>query len=182
MKKIILILSTVLLLGTPVFAQVVGEPNDTSEAWDNIKKNSKDALKKTGNFLKAAGSDIKEGVNNLKEVKCLGTWSYKSKNCTTIISINDNGTMRVEQKEGFVNSVYYEGTYTQILHSLNFEITEKGSKSWVVNADDQKLNNSTWFITYSVQEDKNKMKFTTSDIPADADGTDFSKGIIFTRK
>lgn len=182
MKKLILILTAVLFLAVPVAAQVVGEPNDTTEAWDTIKKNGKDVLKKTGDLLKAAGSEIKEGVNNLKEVKCIGTWSYKGKNCTTIITVNDDGTMKIEQKEGFVNSTYYTGTFTQIIHSLNFTITEKGSKSWVVKADDQQINNNTWYITYAVQEDSNKMKFTSTDIPVDSDGTDFSKGVIFTRK
>lgn len=182
MKKLVLVLTAVLLAAAPVAAQVVGEKNDTSEAWENIKEGSKDAIKKTGNFFKAVGSDIKEGVNNVKEVKCIGTWSYKGKNCTTIITVNEDGTMQIEQKEGFVNSTYYKGTYNQILHSLNFTIEEKGSKAWVVTSDDQSLANSTWYISYAVQDDKNKMKFTTSDIPADSDGTDFSKGVIFTKK
>jgi len=182
MKKSFIAAFMVLLLGAPVFSQVLGEPNDTSETWDTIKKESKEALKKTGNFLKSAGSEIKEGINTLKEVKCIGTWVYKGKNCETEITVNDDGTMIIVQKEGFLKSTTYKGVYTQVLHTLNFDVTEKGSKSWIAKDNESNSKNTTWFISYSVQENPKKMKFTSSDIPFDADSTDFSKGIIFTKK
>ncbi len=182
MKKVFLVLFTTALLAAPVAAQVIGEKNDTTEAWNNIKENGKDALKKTGEFFKSTGEDIKQGLNNLKEVKCIGTWSYKGKNCTTIITINDDGTMEIEQREGFLKSNYYKGTYSQLLRSLHFTVTKKGAKGWVISADEQTINNSSWYLTYSIQDDPKKMKFTSSDIPEDSDGTDFSKGVIFTKK
>lgn len=182
MKKYLGLFAAICLMVSPLMAQVVGEQNDTTEAWNNIKANGKEALKKTGDFLKSAGSGIKEGVNTLKEVKCIGTWVYKTKNCTTTITVNEDGTMEIEQKEGFLNSTYYRGTYTQILRSLNFTVTEKGNKAWVVTSDEQSISNSSWYINYTVQEDGKKMKFSSFEIPADSDGTDFSKGVIFTKK
>ena len=121
MKKVFLVLFTTALLAAPVAAQVIGEKNNTTEAWNNIKENGKDALKKTGDFFKSTGEDIKQGLNNLKEVKCIGTWSYKGKNCTTIITINDDGTI------SFSNwTAYYQPyDYSYIYNGATSVLTKK---------------------------------------------------------
>lgn len=182
-KKISLCLILFFAVGALSFSQVIEDDSDATEAWNDFKESGKKALESTSNFLKAAGADIKESINNLKEVKCIGTWIYKGKNCTTTITINDDGTMEVEQKEGFLKSTSYKGTYTQVLHSLNFKITEKGSKAWVVKTDDdEEASSDLWFISYATQDDSKKMKFTTTDFPQNSDKTDFSKGVIFTKK
>lgn len=182
MKKIMSIILAASFIVIPVAAQVYGEKNDTTEAWNDIKKGSKKALNKTGEFFKAAGADIKEGVNNMKEVKCLGTWTYKENGNSVTITVNDDSTMMVEIKQGLLDTTYYKGTYSNVLHSLTFTITEKGSKAWVVKAEEQEITNNTWYISYAAQDDKDKMKFTSTDIPADPLNIDFSKGKIFSKK
>lgn len=181
MKKIFTILFLFSVFYVPIFSQDSVE-SETTDTWDELKKTGKEVLKKTETFLKAAGAEIKEGVNNIKEVKCLGTWVYKGKNCTTTITINDDGTMEVEQREGFLKSTCYKGNYNQVIRSLNFQITEKISSSWISKNEDDDFSNVVWFISYANQDDENKMKFTTSDFPQNSDNTDFSKGVIFTKK
>lgn len=181
MKKIFTIIFLISIFYVPIFSQNSVE-SETTDAWNELKKTGKEVLQKTENFLKAAGAEIKEGVNNIKEVKCLGTWVYKGKNCTTTITVNDDGTMEVEQREGFLKSTCYKGNYTQVIRSLNFQITEKITSSWLSKNEDDDFSNEFWFISYANQDDENKMKFTTSDFPQNSDKTDFSKGVIFTKK
>lgn len=181
MKKIFTIIFLIFISCVPIFSQSSVE-SDSTDAWNDLKKTGKDVLQKTENFLKAAGAEIKEGVDNIKKVKCLGAWVYKGKNCTTTITVNEDGTMEVEQREGFLNSVCYKGNYTQVIRSLNFQITEKISSSWLSKKEDDDIINETWFISYANQDDENKMKFTISNIPEDSDKTDFSQGVIFTKK
>lgn len=158
---------------------------EVSEAWSEIGKQGKKLLQDAGKLIMEAGTEIgntlKESWNSAKELKCYGTWVYKGKTTTTI-TINENGTMSISQKTGLRNDVW-NGTYsaTQFLGSISFKITEENHKTWVINRNsDTTSNNSTWYITYVLMED-GTMKFTSFDIPADAEDTDFSTGIIFTK-
>ena len=184
MKKLIF---TVLLLGSlsaAVFAQEASEADTSENPWKEIGQQGMKALKETGKFFKDAGieigSTVKEGVKSaVASEKYYGEWVYKGKSTKTVISCNSDGTMLIEQKTG-LETLYWEGVYTVALNTITFSVKESGTKTLFSSKSEQADEN--WLLLYTVQEDEVSMKIISSQIPADKDGTKFSKGIIFTKK
>lgn len=198
MKKTLIIFAAALFAFAPVYSKSVKNESktenqntvkstsnsDSSEEKSDWKEQGKNALTETGKFFKAVGSEIgesvKESYNNATEVKCYGTWVYKSEHCTNTITINEDGTMEVSKKVGF-DTDYWKGTYSVKLHSIGFTITESGRKGAFKSNSDVK-NAQKWYVTYFTTDDDSTIKFVSDYIPTDSDGTDFSKGVIFTKK
>ena len=96
-----------------------------------------------------------------------------------MISFNSDGTMLIEQKTG-LETQYWKGVYTVALNTITFSVKESGTKTLFSSKSEQADEN--WLLLYTVQDDEVSMKIISSQIPADKDGTKFSKGIIFTKK
>ena len=184
MKKLIF---TVLLRGSlsaAVFAQEASEADTSGNPWKEIGQQGMRALKETGKFFKDGGieigSTVKESVKSaVASEKCYGEWDYKGKSTKTVISCNSDGTMLIEQKTG-LETQYWKGVYTVALNTITFSVKESGTKTLFSSKSEQADEN--WLLLYTVQDDEVSMKIISSQIPADKDGTKFSKGIIFTKK
>lgn len=173
MKKFLAILLTAMFVVTPFFAQETEETSD----W---KEQGKKALEETGKFFKKAGEKAKESYENASEVTCYGTWVYKTEDSTTTIIVNDDGTMEVRRKIG-TDTDYWAGFFKTNLKIITFKIAKAGRSNAL---KDIKSSNpeQTWRLTYSVSDDGESMKIFSTDIPKDIDGTNFAKGVIFTKK
>ena len=190
MKKTLVIFATILLSLAPIYAKSESQSAENKDQEDSAtektdwKEQGKNALTETGKFFKAVGNEIgesvKESYNNATEVKCYGTWVYKSEHCVNTITINEDGTMEFSKKSGF-NNDYWKGTFRTKLRSIAFTITESGRKG-AFKASSDSENTQKWYITYFTTDDENTIKFISDYIPTDTDGTDFSKGVIFTKK
>jgi len=174
MKKILCFTLTALFFVSPFFAK-----DDSEEINASWKESGKNALEAAGQFFKDVGSSIEEGIENATEVKCYGTWVYKTDNVTTTIICNQDGTMEVSKKV-HRDTDYWKGTFKSAIRTINFTITESGRKGAFLKAA-KKDTEITWTLTYFVEEEGKSIKVYSSSIPTDIDGTDFSKGIIFTK-
>ncbi|MCR4743069.1 MAG: hypothetical protein K5866_09400 [Treponema sp.] len=181
MKKLSLLLLASLLILGPVYSQVI-DSNDNSEMEDDTdwKEQGKKALDETGKFFKKAGNKLKEEINNASEITCYGTWVYQTKGSTSTLICNEDGSMEFKRKIGGETD-YWSGTFTATFKVISFSITSAGRKTLITNNKSENPS-QTWKFTYSVQDDGNSLRVISSDIPTDFDGTDFSKGVIFTKK
>lgn len=184
MKKLIFTSIILISLSAFVTAQDSSNAESAENPWKEIGQQGMKALKETGKFFKDAGieigSTVKEGVKSaVASEKCYGEWVYKGKSTKTVISCNSDGTMLIEQKTG-LETLYWKGVYTVALNTITFSVKESGTKTLFSSKLEQI--DEKWHLLYTVQEDEVSMKIISSQIPADKDGTKFSKGIIFTKK
>ena len=184
MKKLIFTIIILISLSAAVFSQEASEADTSENSWKEIGQQGMKALRETGKFFKDAGieigSTVKEGVKSaVASEKCYGEWVYKGKSTKTVISCNSDGTMLIEQKTG-LETLYWKGVYTVALNTITFSVKESGTKTLFSSKSEQI--DEKWHLLYTVQEDEVSMKIISSQIPADKDGTKFSKGIIFTKK
>lgn len=196
MKKILFIFLSVFLLNN-IFCQVKDAEsskesiNTESINTESIKAQGKRLLKDAGSLLKnigeatskqlyetgkQIGEQLKETSKEVMSVKCVGNWYYKSAKTKTMLSINEDGTMEIKQRTG-LDTKYWKGVYIGTSYMLTFSITEEGRKEVFKNNSTNV--NKTWLISYNVDEEK--MKVSSISIPDDESGTDFSKGVIFTK-
>lgn len=183
MKKIFalsLILFSI-IFSSPLYAK----DKSTEETWAEIGEQGVKALKEAGKFFKDAGTEIgntlKDSLKDVVEVHCYGTWVYKNKRCTTIITCNENGTMEIVQKEG-IDSKYWKGTFSATGRFISFFVEEKGERGMFTKNKNVQQISEKWFLTYKVEKQNSSLKFTSNNIPSDSAGTDFSQGLIFTKK
>lgn len=201
-KSFLLIFIAVMTFSVPCFCAEVEEPEQIDKTWNDIGKQGKQLLKDFGNFFKNAGermgkdiedasesagksisdaskqfgNQLKDAAKDLFNVKCQGTWVYKSKRTKTTIFVNEDGTMEITQRTGLdVN--YWKGHYSGTAHFLTFDIYMKGKKSFF--SDKSKESYETWYITYTVEGES--MTVSSNDIPADESGTDFAEEVVFTK-
>lgn len=189
MKKIICLSISILVFVSPFFAKKRDapfvDPNQNYEEDDaevinsGWRESGKNALEATGQFLKDVGSTLEEKLDNATEVKCYGTWVYKTDNVTTTFICNKDGTMEISKKV-YKDTDYWKGTFTAALRTLTFKITESGRKGAFLKNAKADMETS-WTITYFIEEAGKSIKIYSGSIPTDIDGTDFSKGIIFTK-
>lgn len=173
MKKIIVLLLTALFVITPFYSAETEEDTD----W---KQQGKKALEETGKFLKKAGQKAKEGIENASEITCYGRWVYQTKDSTTTLICNEDGTMEFQRKIG-LDTDYWCGYFSATFKMITFRIDEAGRKGALID-NKSSTPEQTWRFTYSMQDDPNQIKIVSSDIPRGLDGTDFNKGVIFTKK
>lgn len=181
MKKIVSVISAVLLLGNfAVFAQ---ESASSSESWEKINEQGAKVIRETGKFLQAitkqAGETIANGVTELSTIQCEGTWSYtSSENVKTIITVSKDGAFSLVQKKG-LESIYFNGTCTGTAHILNIKLSEGGHKTFFKKSDNSM--NVSLIVTYQVNQDKMSCNFAISGLTSSLDSTDYSKGLNFLR-
>lgn len=181
MKKLSAILLSTLFVLAPIYSQVLDTNNDSGVEDDtDWKEQGKKALDETGKFFKKAGSKIKEEINNASEITCYGTWVYEAKGNTSTLICNEDGTMEFKRKIG-AETDYWTGTFTATFKIISFTINQAGRKTIISNNKSENPNQK-WKFTYAVQDDGKSLKIISSDIPTDFDGTDYSKGVIFTKK
>lgn len=179
MKKVIFMSAIFLFACLPAFCGKNKKSDENN--WQEVKDSGKDALNATGNFFKNLGkqikTDVKETVDDITEIKCIGTWYFNEKK--TVITINSDKTLKIVQKQKN-ETHFWSGTYSATLKVLTFTIEEQGNESWTVSESTSTQDKEKWYITYS-KIDEDSVKFSCSSIPEDSDGNNFDRGQIFTK-
>lgn len=204
MKKLTSILCLVnFIFVIPCFSEESVEITDTNENWEEIGNQGKQLIKDFGSFFKNVGTQIgtdleesgetagksiadasiqfgnqlKDAAKELFSVKCQGTWVYKNKRTKNTLTINPDGTMELIQRTG-IDVKYWQGYYSGTAHILSCDIHTEGTRSFFKEKSKEVCD--IWFITYRVEDDY--LIITSNSIPTDESGTDFSTGIVFTKK
>lgn len=204
MKKLISIICLITFTFViPCFSEESVEITDANENWEEIGNQGKQLIKDVGSFFKNVGTQIgtdleesgettgksiadagiqfgnqlKDAAKELFSVKCQGTWVYKNKRTKNTLTINPDGTMELTQRTG-IDIKYWQGYYSGTAHILTCDIHTEGERSFFKEKSKEVCN--LWFITYRVEDDY--LIITSNSIPTDESGTDFSTGIVFTKK
>ena len=158
------------------------EQKTSEEVWQEIGEQGKNALIETGKFFKSAGeaigNQVLDALKSIPPQNCVGVWTYNGKSVKTTLSCNEDGTMEINQKSGF-DTDYWKGVYTSNLNTITFSVKEKGHKAFISKKTETLDEN--WLILFLVLDDGQKLKITSTNIPADKDGTKYS-GIVFEKQ
>lgn len=173
-----------------IACMVYGEEESSAlnNAWKDFTSAGKSAVQEAGNFFNEAGKKVEEGFSEAsqefekmtqekesgKENTLIGKWKYNGGKTVTVITINKDGTMEVEQKEGLKTS-FWRGTYKETGSSLTFSYTETGTREFLT--EKIVVSSGKWKIRYSFEEDG--IIFFSKDIPKDSSGNGFSDGRLF---
>lgn len=202
-KAFLLVFIAVVTFSVPCFSTEVEELEPIDKTWNDIGKQGKQLLKDFGNFFKNAGermgkdiedasesagksisdaskqfgNQLKDAAKDLFNVKCQGTWVYKNKRTKNTLTINPDGTMELLQRTG-LEVKYWQGYYSGTSRILTCEIHTEGTRNFFKEKSKEVCN--LWFITYKVEDDY--LIINSNSIPTDEAGTDFSTGIVFTKK
>ena len=165
------------------FSTAIASPNANEEKSDD---NSFSALidwgKDTWNTVKDAATgiveDIGDAINSATSKIPVGTWEFKNGSYSTVMVCEKNGSMSITQTN-FSGQTVFTGTFTASSSKITFKVQKKTSKVLFVTTN--KNLDETWTIDYSLPASK-EIKITSQNIPADANGYNFSKPTIFTKQ
>ena len=168
-----------LVIAALVSSFLYAEDPSVKEDWKKFGKDTAEAARSLGKALGTTGKKIGKDVENSVQTKYLGTWVYTGKKCVTTITIKDDKTMEIRQKDG-LDVLYWEGTSSGTVGLIVFKIAKSGHKT---GFSEKEINDDkTWRLLYSVDTGKNTMAVTCSAIPTDGEGHNFSDSTVFVKK
>jgi hypothetical protein len=178
----ILVCLFILIAAFPACADETAVDNkQTEEAAQNMEKlksTSKKVLQNVGDALNDAGTVIEKKAKSFTSKACLGTWVFTNGKAVTAIECNEDGSMEISEKSGFT-AKYWKGSYSSTSTTITFRVMFTGSKGFVGKSSD--IMDASWVIDYKVWNDS-EMKFSSDDVPNDANGYDFSNPAIFKKQ
>ncbi|MCR5290456.1 MAG: hypothetical protein K6E51_10720 [Treponema sp.] len=144
-----------------------------------VKEEGKQLIKNIGTAAKKIGTTVGETVNKgVKEIQgtflnnLVGVWQFENGNALTIITINEDGSMRIEQTKKKKTEYVCEGTCVVTANKITFTPTP---------AKDKK-SKKDWEIAYQLQNHKSEMQLTSDAIPKDENGYKFTNPTVFIKK
>lgn len=180
MKNRKFIFSAIMLLVFSVSIFAKGEKDsDLSDTWKEVGDSVKGTAKSLGDALSETGKKASDKFEEVINVTYYGTWVYESGKTTTTITINEDKTMEISQKDSMMTSVW-RGTMKGAVALISFKIDEIEKR--VALKSTSTKDEKTWMIKYSVSDDGKTMTIKCSDIPTTEDGHNFSEDTVFSLK
>ena len=174
-KTAALIAVTCLSSGAVLSASESSVSQDLNDSWEQLKEDTLQFWSDLTGAVKETGRSIDGQIRDISTSVFAGKWSFVNGKYTTTIECLDDGTMTLEQTTRF-GSKKWSGTYEVKVGSIVFSVKESTDG---VLFKSTKTVSETWTIKYA-PSGFTDMKFSSDDIPDDANGYDFSAPTLFS--
>ena len=180
MKKIVCVCAFLCALSL-AFAQ---ESAETQERETLLSEETKEALKEGGtrlildmqSALQKAGETVDQKMRSVTSRACIGTWQFVNGKYSTTIKCLEDGGMEITQTGPVGCTTVWRGSYSSTLSQIDFTVNTKIT-STMFTKKNEKLS-ELWIIKYSIPVE-NTIKLSSTFIPVDANGYDFSNQTLF---
>lgn len=153
--------------------------DDIAELGSELQSAGKAALNVVGSALNAASDVIGKTARSLTAKACLGSWTFRNGKCATTLTCADDGSMELVQARGKSVTVW-RGSYTATASAISFHAVTKAAKGAFFSSNDPVDEN--WLVTYRAATTGDELRLVSANIPADANGYDFSQPTLFIKQ